>query len=81
LTKEKRILLRRAWSRWRAVAQVIGDFQARIILTLFYFIFVTPGGLIVRSMYDPLRLKPPKGASMWVTYKSGQQSLDDARRQ
>ncbi len=75
------ILLRRVWNRWKAIAQVIGDFQARIILTLFYFIVIAPGGLIVRAVSDPLQLKPPPGASTWTPHKAENPSLDEARRQ
>jgi hypothetical protein len=74
-------LLGQAWKRWRAIAQVIGDFQARILLTVFYFIIVTPGALIVRAFFDPLQIKRSHGASMWTPHTTTQPSLDDARRQ
>ncbi len=73
--------LRELWNRWRAFAQALGDFQGRIILTLFYFIIVAPGGLIVRAFSDPLHLKHVPGRSMWVTHRSEPPTLDDARRQ
>ncbi len=74
-------MLRRTWNRWKAIAQVIGDFQARIILTLFYFVLITPGALIVRAVSDPLRLNRPRSGSLWTAHPSEPQRLDDARRQ
>jgi hypothetical protein len=74
-------LLPKVWNRWKAIAQIIGDFQARVILTLFYFIILTPGGLIIRSFSDPLRLKHPHRASMWTLRSAETQSLGEARKQ
>jgi len=39
------------------VAKKIGDFQARLILTVIYFIIVGPFALILRWAADPLSLK------------------------
>ncbi len=50
-------MLRKLWSHWLVLARKIGQFQSRIILTLFYFIFVTPFGLGVRLFADPLHVK------------------------
>ena len=44
---------RRGWTRWIKVATVIGDFQARVVLSLFYFLIVLPFGLAVRLFADP----------------------------
>lgn len=48
------------WQRWKRIAKVIGDFQARLILSVVYFIIVGPFALILRWAADPLSLK--KGA-------------------
>ena len=45
------------WKKWQRVAKRIGDFQARLILTVFYFIIIGPFALIVRWGADPLSLK------------------------
>jgi hypothetical protein len=49
------------WEKWQRVARRIGDFQARVILTVLYFVIIGPFALIVRWGADPLSLK--KGAS------------------
>ncbi len=55
--------LRRAWTWWKRVARKIGDFQARVLLTLCYFIVVAPFALAARWGSDPLAIKPgsPRG--------------------
>ena len=69
------------WSRWKALAARIGNFQARVMLTLFYFVLVTPLGLIVRYLSDPLQLKPRHGPSFWRDKTLPPPTLEEARRQ
>jgi hypothetical protein len=48
---------RKLWERWKQIAKTIGDFQARLILSVVYFIIVGPFALILRWVADPLSLK------------------------
>ncbi len=73
--------LKRLWTKWKAVAQVIADFQARLLLTLFYFIIVAPFGLFVRGFSDPLMVKRAAEHSMWSSKELQDPTLDNARRQ
>jgi hypothetical protein len=50
--------LKSLWKAWKRIARKIGDFQARVLLNLFYFIFLLPFALIVRWATDPLAIKP-----------------------
>ncbi len=50
-------MLRKLWNHWLTLARKIGQFQSRIILTLFYFVLVTPFGLAVRVLADPLHTR------------------------
>jgi hypothetical protein len=61
-----RVRLKRLWARWTVIAHAIGNFQARVLLTLFYFAIVPPFALIVKLAKDPLRLRPPRGESFWI---------------
>ncbi len=73
--------LRRAWVWWKRVARAIGDFQARIILVLFYFVALGPFALVVRWTSDPLAIKSAtlKG---WRVREAGKDSpLERAMRQ
>ena len=58
--------LARAWARWKAIAHVIGNFQARVVLTVFYFVVVPPFALVLKMWKDPLGLRPPAGPSFWI---------------
>jgi len=49
------------WQGWKSVAHKIGDFQARLILTIFYFVVLAPFAMGVRIFSDPLQLKSRKG--------------------
>jgi len=73
-------VLRRLWQGWKRIAHKIGDFQARVLLTIFYFVIVAPFGLAVRTFSDPLALKAktPRG---WRQRASGAPGLEQARRQ
>lgn len=55
--------VRRAWQAWKVIAHKIGDFQARVILTLLYFLPLAPFALVVKYSSDPMAIKPgsPKG--------------------
>jgi hypothetical protein len=49
-----------AWTRWTKVAHVVGNVQARILLTLFYFVIAPPFALVVKLLHDPLALREPR---------------------
>ncbi len=70
--------LRALWARWKVVARAVGNFQARIILTLFYFVVVPPFALLLKLRKDPLRLRPREGG-FWVPRAEG--APDSGRRQ
>jgi hypothetical protein len=74
-------LFRQLWSKWKALAARIGNFQGRIILTVFYFVFVTPLGLAVRLFSDPLHIKRRPGGTFWQRKVQPDPSLDEARQQ
>jgi hypothetical protein len=54
-------MLRRLWAGWKRVGRKIGDFQARVLLTVFYFVILAPFATGVRLFADPLGLKQPGG--------------------
>lgn len=55
--EEKQGFFRRLWEGWKRVARKIGDFNARVILTLFYFILLFPFAMMVKLFTDPLEIK------------------------
>lgn len=70
-----------AWEGWKNFAQVMGDFQSRVLLIWFYFGIVTPFGLIARFASDPLRLKKNTDNSSWQDFPVQKEKLDDSRKQ
>ena len=69
------------WTRWKRIAHVIGTFQARAILTLFYFILLAPFALGLRCLSDPLRLKRGVRHGWLPRPAAGDEALVVARRQ
>ena len=55
--------IRRLWEGWKRVGKKIGDFQARVLLSVFYYVAFSPFALVVRWVSDPLAIKAatPKG--------------------
>ena len=72
--------LRSAWERWKKIARAIGVVQTRILMVVFYFLFVLPLGLIMRLRGDPLHLKPPTGTN-WTPHREQSANLETARQQ
>jgi len=59
---------------WKQVGKRIGDIQARVLLSFFYFVVLGPFALIVRWRRDPLAIKAgglrgwqPKGPEKGTT--------------
>lgn len=55
--------MRRLWERCKRVLRRVGDVQARVLLSLFYFVVLGPFALAVRCWSDPLAIKAgaPRG--------------------
>jgi hypothetical protein len=49
-------ILKKLWEGWKKIAHKIGNFQARVILLIFYFIVLAPFALIIKRS-DPMRLR------------------------
>jgi hypothetical protein len=56
-------LIRALWERWKQIARKIGDFQARALMTVFYFVILGPVAIGLRWRSDPLAIKAttPRG--------------------
>jgi len=72
---------RRLWSAWKRVGKRIGDFQARALLTVFYFAIVGPFALLVRWGSDPLALKSSSRRGWHLRGAPLGRPLERARRQ
>jgi len=74
-------LASRAWERWKVIAKKIGNFQSRLLLTLFYLLIVPFFAVIVKVFKDPLHLRPHKGRSYWRERTMPHPTQSTARRQ
>jgi hypothetical protein len=72
-------MLKRAWQAWKRIAHKIGNFQARVLLTIFYGVLVLPFGLAARLFSDPLRIK--KRPTSWLDHPNETCDLRWARKQ
>jgi len=72
-------MLKRIWQAWKRLAQKIGNFQARVLLTIIYSVLILPFGLAVRLFSDPLRIK--RRPEAWLDHGEDPNTMDWARRQ
>ena len=66
-------------ARWKKIGHAIGNFQARILLTVIYYVLVLPFGLVVRVFSDSMHMK--KRPEKWFDHPPIPNTLEEARRQ
>jgi hypothetical protein len=57
--------VRTLWRAWVCLARRIGNFQARIVLTVLYAVALFPFGICVRLFADTLRTK--ESPTKWIS--------------
>ena len=67
------------WAGWKKVGHAIGNFNARLILTLLYSTVVALFGLPVRFFADVFHTK--KRPEKWFDHPPIPNTLEEARRQ
>lgn len=72
-------MLQRVWEAWKRLARRIGDFQARVLLVIFYAVLVLPFGVAVRLFLDPLRIK--RRPAQWLDHPDQSADMDWAQRE
>jgi hypothetical protein len=75
------VAARKLWGRWKRFARTIGDFQARALMTVFYFLILGPIALATCWRSDPLAIKAttPRG---WIDIERKEGALiEQSRRQ
>jgi hypothetical protein len=63
----------------RRFGHAIGNFQARVLLTVLYSVVILPFGLAVRFFSDSLHMK--KRPEKWFDHPAIPNTLEEARRQ
>lgn len=74
-------MMKRFWAWWLCFAEVIGTFQSRVVLTILYFVLVSPFGLVVRIFSDPLGIKSRRQTTSWSDSSARSETLEGAKRQ
>jgi hypothetical protein len=72
---------RQLWEHWKRIARKIGDFQARALMTVFYFVILGPLALAIRWRSDPLAIKPSTLRGWGHRDASAGAPMEQARRQ
>jgi hypothetical protein len=78
--EEENNAMRNLWRWWKQAAKKIGDFQARFVLTVLYFVMVAPFALIIRHS-DPLSIKDGASRGWRVRQDVKPLSIGAAQRQ
>ncbi len=73
--------LRSLWELWKRAAKRIGNFQARVLLTIFYFTLFCPFALAVQWSSDPLATKSKTRGGWRALIPAEGSHLDRARNQ
>ena len=74
-------VLKSIWEKWKILGHKIGNFQARLILALFYFIVICPFAAVVKFISKPLRLKILNTSNWRPEEKEPEDIMSRARRQ
>ena len=64
---------------WKKFGRAVGNFNARVLLTLLYAVVIMPFGLVVRFFSDSLHTK--KRPEAWFDHPPLPNTLEEARRQ
>lgn len=73
--------LKRAWLLWKAFGQAIGDFVARVGLSIFYFTIFVPFGVAARLSGNLLGPRDSAKASYWQPRPAREAKVSDAQKQ
>jgi hypothetical protein len=66
---------------WMRLAVLLGHVNSRVLLTLVYYLVVTPYGVVTRLVgRDPLRRRGAKDESYWVERKATRQTREQFER-
>jgi hypothetical protein len=72
--------MRKLWEHWKRIAKAIGNFNARVIMTVFYFLFLAPLSIPVKAK-DPLAIRG-KNKTGWIPRPASEGTpMDHAMRQ
>lgn len=74
-------IFKRSWHRWNDFAGRMGNIQGRMLMGFFYFVFVTPFGVVGRLFVDALHIKKSPPASNWKPKEQTELTIEAASEQ
>ena len=74
-------MLRKLYQKWMVIANAIGNFNSRVVLSILYALVVLPFGLLVKIFLDPLRIKRSARGKGWSDVEAPTLTVEDGRRQ
>lgn len=74
-------LLQAVWEQFKRIGGAVGNFQARLLFSLFYWVLLPPFAALLRLFGDPLALRGPAGPTFWVSRPAPGARDASARRQ
>jgi len=81
LPKASTNIFNKLWQNWKDFSKKIGIFESRIMLSLFFFIFISPFALAVKLFSKPLKIKMQDDESYWLLRKEIKNDLEQYKRQ
>ncbi len=66
---------------WKSFSSALGNYQSRLLLGVFYFLVVTPFGVAIRMLGDPLHLRQAKGSCWALRQTPPLSSLEESKKQ
>lgn len=68
----KQTVRRRMFASWKRFGKKVADLQARLLLSIFYFVLLAPFALMLRLFADPLAIKSSDTPRGWNDKDPGQ---------
>ncbi|NOR14332.1 MAG: hypothetical protein GQ544_01370 [Candidatus Aminicenantes bacterium] len=81
LPKTPANIFKKMWQSWNEFSKRMGSFQSRILLSLFYFVFVSPFAIAAKMFSDPLNLKYRRHSSWWTPKNEPKNEVEQFRKQ
>jgi general stress protein CsbA len=73
--------LKRFWKGWKRFGKRMANYQSRVFITLFYFVFFGPFSVIMRTFNNPMKSPAPDALSLWIPRENPEQDLPSLRNQ